>query len=169
MLHYLTGRNLTAFEPFKRFLFLVALLLIADYLIIIFLEISWYYVILDLLLEAPRILLFAFFLLFIWEKLRQQTARAIFFKKKFYQQRKAYFTKKSQFQDFKSTAYTNWGFTKSESEVADYLLIGLSSKEIAKKRFTSERTVRNHCQSIYEKSQLKGRQELCAHFLKPLI
>ena len=61
--------------------------------------------------------------------------------------------------------FKKWSLTKSESEVAKYLLEGLSLAKIAEKRFTSVKTVRNQAGSIYQKSGLSGRAELSAHFI----
>jgi len=63
----------------------------------------------------------------------------------------------------------NWGLTASEKEIAFMLLKGLSSKEIAKIRNTSEKTTRAQCVNIYEKSGLSGRAELSAFFLEDLF
>lgn len=47
-----------------------------------------------------------------------------------------------------------WGLTPSEVEIAFLLIKGLSNKEIASVRETSESTVRLQCSSIYKKSNL---------------
>jgi len=62
-----------------------------------------------------------------------------------------------------------WKLTPSEREIAFMLLKGLSIKEIAKIRSTSEKTTRTQCASIYEKSDLSGRSELSAFFLEDLF
>lgn len=62
-----------------------------------------------------------------------------------------------------------WGFTKTEKEIAHYLLKGLSSKEMATLRNSSDRTIRNHCQVIYQKSNLKGKSEFMAFFLEKIL
>ncbi len=62
-----------------------------------------------------------------------------------------------------------WSLTRSEKEVAKLLLQGLSSKEMAQERNTSDRTIRNQCQVIYQKSNLKGKSELMAFFLKKVL
>jgi len=48
-------------------------------------------------------------------------------------------------------------------------LKGLSLKEIAEIRKTSEKTARAQCTPIYEKSGLSGRSELAAFFLEDLL
>jgi DNA-binding CsgD family transcriptional regulator len=62
-----------------------------------------------------------------------------------------------------------WSLSASEKEVALLLLKGLSFKEIADIRKTSEKTVRAQSVSIYSKSGLAGRSELSAFFLEDLL
>ena len=59
-----------------------------------------------------------------------------------------------------------WELTPAESEVALLLLKGRSHKEIAYLTSRSERTVRQHAVSVYQKSKLGGRAELAAFFLE---
>jgi DNA-binding CsgD family transcriptional regulator len=62
-----------------------------------------------------------------------------------------------------------WGLTVAEKEVAFLLLKGLSSKEIAEVRGTTERTARVQSMAIYAKAGLSGRSELSAFFLEDLL
>lgn len=62
-----------------------------------------------------------------------------------------------------------WNFTDAEKEVALLLLKGLSLKEIAEIRQTSERTVRHQSMAIYSKSNVQGRAELSAYFLEDFL
>ena len=62
-----------------------------------------------------------------------------------------------------------WGLTPVESEIALLLLKGRSHKEIAYASGRSERTVRQHAVSVYQKSKLRGRAELAAFFLDGLL
>ncbi|MDX1541900.1 MAG: helix-turn-helix transcriptional regulator [Geminicoccaceae bacterium] len=64
--------------------------------------------------------------------------------------------------------FTVWGLTEAEREVALLLLKGLSHKEIATVRSTSERTVREQARSLYAKAGLGGRAALSAFFLEDL-
>ena len=64
---------------------------------------------------------------------------------------------------------TAWGLTPAEREVALLLLKGHGHKQIAARTGRSERTVRQHAVSVYEKSGLGGRAELAAFFLEGLI
>ena len=62
-----------------------------------------------------------------------------------------------------------WNLTEAEREVALLLLKGLSLKEIAQVRDTSERTIRAHARSLYAKAGLSGRAALSAFFLEDLL
>lgn len=62
-----------------------------------------------------------------------------------------------------------WRLTKAEAEVGLLILKGLSHKEIARVRQTSERTIREQARALYKKSGLAGRAELSAFFLEDLL
>lgn len=64
---------------------------------------------------------------------------------------------------------TRWSLTSSEKQVAFLLLKGLSSKEIAEIRQTTEKTARTQSMAIYSKAGLAGRSELAAFFLEDLL
>lgn len=65
--------------------------------------------------------------------------------------------------------FDRWQLTGAEREIALLLLKGLSHREIAALRDTSERTIRQQAQSIYGKSNLSGRTALSAFFLEDLL
>jgi DNA-binding CsgD family transcriptional regulator len=65
--------------------------------------------------------------------------------------------------------FSRWNLTEAEREVALLLLKGLSTKEIAAVRASSERTVREQARSIYSKAGLTGRAALSAFFLEDLL
>lgn len=65
--------------------------------------------------------------------------------------------------------FERWQLTAAERDIALFLLKGLSHKEIAMLRETSERTIRQQAQSIYNKSNLSGRASLSAFFLEDLL
>lgn len=65
--------------------------------------------------------------------------------------------------------FDRWQLTAAEREVALLLLKGLSHKEVASVRSTSETTIRQQAQSIYRKSGLRSRSELSAFFLEDLL
>lgn len=65
--------------------------------------------------------------------------------------------------------FQRWGLTPAEHEVALLLLKGLSHKEIAAARDTSERTTRQQARAVYKKGKLGGRAELSAYFLEDLL
>lgn len=62
-----------------------------------------------------------------------------------------------------------WHLSAAEKEVAFLLLKGLSLKEIAAARGTSEKTARVQSSAVYTKSGLAGRSELSAFFLEDLL
>ncbi len=64
---------------------------------------------------------------------------------------------------------TRWLLSPAEKEVALLLLKGLSLKEIAALRRTSDKTVRQQSLAVYQKSGLNGRAELAAFFLEDLL
>lgn len=65
--------------------------------------------------------------------------------------------------------FARWGLTEAEAEVALILLKGLSLKEVATVRATSERTVRAQARALYGKAGLTGRAALSAFFLEDLL
>jgi len=65
--------------------------------------------------------------------------------------------------------FSRWHLTEAEREVALLLLKGLSLKEIASVRATTERTVRAQARSLYSKAGLTGRAALSAFFLEDLL
>jgi DNA-binding CsgD family transcriptional regulator len=62
-----------------------------------------------------------------------------------------------------------WALTEAERSVAILLLKGLSMKEVADTRGTSERTARQQALAVYRKAGLAGRAELSAFFLEDLL
>lgn len=62
-----------------------------------------------------------------------------------------------------------WKLTPAEREVALLLLKGYGHKQIAGATQRSERTVRQHAVTVYQKSGLAGRAELAAFFLEDLL
>ena len=62
-----------------------------------------------------------------------------------------------------------WLLTPAEADIAGLLLKGVSLRDIAAVRRTSEATIRQQAQSIYRKSGLAGRRELAAYFLESLF
>lgn len=65
--------------------------------------------------------------------------------------------------------FERWELTPAEREVALLLLKGLSMKEVASVRGTSERTTRGQARSVYRKAGMSGRSELSAFFLEDLL
>jgi DNA-binding CsgD family transcriptional regulator len=65
--------------------------------------------------------------------------------------------------------FESWGLTAAEQDVGRLLLKGLSHKEIALLRATSDATVRQQAQSIYRKASLPGRSAFSAYFLDDFL
>ncbi len=65
--------------------------------------------------------------------------------------------------------FAQWKFSKAEKEIGRLILKGISFKEIAYMRCTSERTVRQQALEIYKKSGMHGRAEFSAYFLEDLL
>lgn len=63
----------------------------------------------------------------------------------------------------------SWGLSNAEKAVSFALIKGLSFKEIADMRQTSEHTTRQQAGTIYRKSGLEGRAQLAAFFLEDLL
>lgn len=61
---------------------------------------------------------------------------------------------------------SRWGLTPAEREVAFLLLKGLSLREIATLRDTTEKTAKVQAIAIYAKAGVTGRSELSAFFLE---
>ena len=65
--------------------------------------------------------------------------------------------------------FAAWGMTAAEREIGLLMLKGLSHKEIATLRATSDATVRQQAQSIYRKADLPGKTAFSAYFLEDLF
>jgi DNA-binding CsgD family transcriptional regulator len=65
--------------------------------------------------------------------------------------------------------FNQWGMTAAERDVGLLILKGLNHKEIAALRGTSEATVRQQAQSIYQKAELPGKTAFSAYFLEDLF
>ncbi len=65
--------------------------------------------------------------------------------------------------------FESWRLSEAEKEVGMLLLKGLSHKQIAEVRGTSEKTVRQQATTLYTKADLDGRAQLSAFFLEDLL
>jgi DNA-binding NarL/FixJ family response regulator len=65
--------------------------------------------------------------------------------------------------------FARWALTTAEREVGLLMLKGLSHKEVAAARSTTETTIRQQALAIYRKSGLRNRSELSAFFLEDLL
>lgn len=91
----------------------------------------------------------------------------------FRQQAEAWRTESKKYLDGLSMSISlqldQWQLSTAEKEVAFLLLKGLSLKDIAVARGTSEKTARVQSSAVYMKSGLGGRSELSAFFLEDLL
>ena len=62
-----------------------------------------------------------------------------------------------------------WGLTTAEREIGLLMLKGLTHKEIAVLRGTTDATVRHQAKAIYQKSGVESRTAFCAFFLEDLL
>ena len=74
-----------------------------------------------------------------------------------------------RFSDAIDSQFSQWNLTDAEREVALLLLKGLSLKEIAAIRATTERTIRAQARAVYSKAGLTGRAALSAFLLEDLL
>jgi len=65
--------------------------------------------------------------------------------------------------------FDRWALSPAEREVGLLLLKGLSHREVAEVRNTTEPTVRQQALAVYRKSGLRNRSELSAFFLEDLL
>jgi len=65
--------------------------------------------------------------------------------------------------------FDEWQLTPSESEIALFLIKGLSVQEIADLRDTRSGTVKSQSSTIYQKAGVRGRNELVAYFVEDLL
>lgn len=65
--------------------------------------------------------------------------------------------------------FDEWALTPGEKEVGQCLLKGLSLKEIAAVRSTTEKTARQQASSIYQKAGLPGRHAFSAWFIEDFL
>ena len=65
--------------------------------------------------------------------------------------------------------FGRWALSPAEREVALLLLKGLSHREVAAVRATSDATIRQQALAVYRKAGLRNRSELSAFFLEDLL
>lgn len=66
----------------------------------------------------------------------------------------------------KSKEFKKYDFTEREKDIIEAISEGLSNKEISKKLFLSEGTVRNYITNILEKTNLEHRTAIAVNYLK---
>lgn len=76
---------------------------------------------------------------------------------------------KPRLSDAIDAQFTAWQLTNAEGEIARLILKGLTNKEIAELRKSSEQTIKQQTNAIYRKSGLTSRGQLAAFFLEDLF
>lgn len=62
--------------------------------------------------------------------------------------------------------FADWGLSEAEADVALFMVKGLSLKEIAQMRGTSDGTVKFQANAIYKKADVSGRGQLLATLIE---
>ncbi|WP_339636068.1 helix-turn-helix transcriptional regulator [uncultured Sulfitobacter sp.] len=75
----------------------------------------------------------------------------------------------SEFSLVMSQHFTNWRLTPAERDVAVFLVKGLSTRDIADLRGTSEGTIKAQTNAIYRKAAVTGRTQLLSTFIEDLM
>ncbi|MDQ7071575.1 MAG: LuxR C-terminal-related transcriptional regulator [Rhodobacterales bacterium] len=73
------------------------------------------------------------------------------------------------FMDILEEHFEEWGLTPAERDVALFSIKGLSTREIAETRSTSEGTVKAQTNAIYRKANVSGRPQLLSLFIDDLM
>ena len=66
-------------------------------------------------------------------------------------------------------AFSPFGLSERQLQVVELALLGQSSREIARRIYVSELTVRNHLHAIYGRVGVSGRRELLGRFVRGLL
>jgi DNA-binding CsgD family transcriptional regulator len=75
----------------------------------------------------------------------------------------------TEFSQVMAEHFAEWGLTPAERDVAIFLVKGLSTREIAELRGTSEGTVKAQTNAIYRKANVTGRTQLLSTFIEDLM
>jgi len=75
----------------------------------------------------------------------------------------------NQYREVMQKQFNDWKLTTSEQEIVVLLLKGLSFREVAQLRNTTEKTVRQQASHVYRKSGVSGRHELAAWFFEDML
>lgn len=73
------------------------------------------------------------------------------------------------FMDILFEKFDEWSLTPAERDVALFAIKGLSTREIAELRQTSEGTIKAQANAIYRKAGVSGRPQLLSLFIEDLI
>ena len=73
------------------------------------------------------------------------------------------------FSDLMDKRFGDWDLTAAERDVALFAIKGMTTREIADLRNTSEGTVKAQCNAIYRKAGVSNRYQLVSLFVEELI
>lgn len=73
------------------------------------------------------------------------------------------------FSDLMDSRFGDWQLTRAERDVALFAIKGMTTREIADLRNTSEGTVKAQCNAIYRKAGVSNRYQLVSLFVEELI
>ncbi|MGI9354918.1 MAG: helix-turn-helix domain-containing protein, partial [Rhizobiaceae bacterium] len=73
------------------------------------------------------------------------------------------------FSDLLNKRFGDWDLTAAERDVALFAIKGMTTREIADLRNTSEGTVKAQCNAIYRKAGVSNRYQLVSLFVEELI
>ena len=65
--------------------------------------------------------------------------------------------------------FENWGLSRTEKEIALFLIKGFSMQEISEFRNVKEKSVRQQATGIYAKARVANRYQLTAYFIEDLL
>lgn len=74
-----------------------------------------------------------------------------------------------EFHEMMEDRFADWGLSESERDIAMLTLKGLSIREIAGVRNSSEGTIKSHSNAIYRKAGVTGRGQLQSLFIEDLM
>lgn len=75
----------------------------------------------------------------------------------------------TEFAQVMAEHFAEWRLTPAERDVAIFLVKGMSTREIAELRGTSEGTVKAQTGAIYRKAKVTGRTQLLSTFIEDLM
>lgn len=76
---------------------------------------------------------------------------------------------RSAIHDVVAAQFDEWRLTRSEADVANFVVKGYSTPEIAEFRGSAEATVKSHLNAIYRKAGVRNRSELLSQLMDTVM